>query len=335
MHACFDLSYRQVTFDFKYIGECWLVTTKLAAGKGYSEEFYQTTLEFPKKKSTVSSTTIERPFDALNLLIGLSGVKEEVLTLSNFIKVQKLRESKGLKSSAISYHCVFTGNPGTGKTTVARIVAAIYKELGILKKGHLVETDRSGLVAGYVGQTAIKTNAVIDSALDGVLFIDEAYALAAYDSGNDFGREAIATLLKRMEDDRDRLVVIIAGYSKEMKDFINANSGLKSRFVRYIDFVDYSPAELLGILQHNVSEIGYQLAEDAVPVLNDAFEGIIAKQDRNFGNGRYVRNVFEESLKAQANRLALSSTLSEADLELLTAEDVKTGIAKATIGVVQ
>lgn len=332
LHGNFNISYRSIRFDFKYHDECWMVTTTIAATKEHGEESYQTILEFPKAAKRDTPAAIEHPFEVLDSLIGLSGVKEEVLTLSNFIKIQKMREEKGMKASAISYHCVFTGNPGTGKTTVARIVAAIYKDLGILKKGHLVETDRSGLVAGYVGQTAIKTNAVIDSALDGVLFIDEAYALAGnYDSGNDFGGEAIATLLKRMEDDRDRLVVIIAGYSKEMKDFINANSGLKSRFVRYIDFADYSPAELLDIFKLNATEGGYQLGEDSIVVLKEAFEKVIAANDRNYGNGRYVRNVFEESLKAQANRLATNPTPSESDLEMLTVEDVRAGIDKATI----
>ena len=158
--------------------------------------------------------------DQLQELIGLNSVKDEIQTLTNFIKIQQARADKGIKNSSISYHCVFTGNPGTGKTTVARIVANIYKELNIIKKGHLVETDRSGLVAEYTGQTAVKTNKVIDSALDGVLFIDEAYSLCG--DKNDFGAEAIATLLKRMEDDRDRLVVILAGYSSEMQEFINS-----------------------------------------------------------------------------------------------------------------
>lgn len=329
----FDLSFRGIVFSFRYQDDQWMVTTTLAGGKNYSEESFQTLLEFPNRKKEDPSASIEHPFEVLNSLIGLSEVKEELLTLSNFIKVQRLRESKGLKSSPISYHCVFTGNPGTGKTTVARIVAAIYKELGILKKGHLVETDRSGLVAGYVGQTAIKTNAVIDSALDGVLFIDEAYALAGYDSGNDFGGEAITTLLKRMEDDRDRLVVIIAGYSKEMTDFINANSGLKSRFVRFIEFADYSSEELLEIFKYCINAGGYQLEGNAISVLLDAFEKVVAMKERNFGNGRYVRNVYEEVLKAQANRLAGLADITEHDLLLIIPEDVQKGLEKASINI--
>lgn len=327
----FDISFRTFSFCFKYQDGRWEVTTRLAGGKNYVEESFITILEFPNNKNNVRPDVIERPFEVLHSLIGLSLVKEEVLTLSNFIRVQKLRENKGMKSSAISYHCVFTGNPGTGKTTVARIVAAIYKELGILKKGHLVETDRSGLVAGYVGQTAIKTNEVIDSALDGVLFIDEAYALAGYGSGKDFGEEAITTLLKRMEDDRDRLVVIIAGYSKEMKEFINSNSGLKSRFVRYIDFPDYSTTELFEIFESLLTKGGYILEEASKEIIIASFEEIRSIGDRNFGNGRYVRNVYEESLKAQANRLSLLEDITESDLSIIRKVDIETGLKKAIV----
>ena len=200
---------------------------------------------------TVDSTKVKDPlesdpFKELDELIGLVSVKNEVKSLANYVKVQKMREEKGLKTPKMSYHLVFTGSPGTGKTTVARIVARIYKDLGILKKGHLVETDRSGLIGQYVGQTAPRVNAVCDSALNGVLFIDEAYAINQGDNKNDYGDEAVATLLKRMEDDRDRLVVIVAGYTDEMKKFINSNPGLQSRFNRYINFPDYASAELIG-----------------------------------------------------------------------------------------
>ena len=180
--------------------------------------------------------------------------KEEVRSLANFVKIQKQREAKGLKTPKMSFHLVFTGSPGTGKTTVARIVARIYKDLGVLKKGHLVETDRSGLVANYVGQTATKTNEIVDSALNGVLFIDEAYALVpTANKNNDYGQEAISTLLKRMEDDRDKLVVIVAGYTKEMNRFIDSNPGLKSRFNRYINFPDYTSGELIRPMQSAIS----------------------------------------------------------------------------------
>lgn len=239
----------------------------------------------------------------LDGLIGLDSVKQEVRTMANFIKIQQSRQQQGLKVSHVSYHCVFTGNPGTGKTTVARILAGIYNELGVLKKGHLVETDRSGLVAEYVGQTAVKTNKVIDNALDGVLFIDEAYSLIA-GSGNDYGHEAIATLLKRMEDDRERLIVILAGYGEEMKQFIDSNPGLQSRFNRYIKFPDYSADELRLIFHRYVQKNDYEITPEADEKIKDLLEEAVGHKDKNFGNGRYVRNLFEKTLEQQANRLA-------------------------------
>lgn len=259
--------------------------------------------------------------DKLNSLIGLASVKKEVQTLTNFIKIQQKREEQGLKSSSLSYHCVFTGNPGTGKTTVARIVAGIYKELGVLQKGHLVETDRAGLVAEYIGQTAIKTNNIIDSALDGVLFIDEAYSLAG-GGENDYGKEAIATLLKRMEDDRDRLVVILAGYTQDMKRFIDSNPGLQSRFNRYIEFPDFTAEELLQIFEVNMRKYDYHYGEGAKEVLQQYLEHIVANKDANFGNGRFVRNVFEKTLERQANRLASESNLTAERLSAIQKEDL-------------
>lgn len=260
------------------------------------------------------------PAEQLDSLIGLQGVKEEVKRLTNFIRIQKQRDEAGLKTAGISYHCVFTGNPGTGKTTVARIVAGIYKELGILKKGHLVETDRSGLVAEYVGQTAVKTNKVIDSALDGVLFIDEAYSLVG--GANDFGSEAIATLLKRMEDNRDRLVVILAGYEDEMQGFIDSNPGLQSRFNRYIHFEDYSADELFSIFKMYVKRNDYVLDAAADVALRQRLEKAVAEKNRNFGNARTVRNLFEKTLENQAMRLAVISDLTRDDLLTLKAEDL-------------
>jgi SpoVK/Ycf46/Vps4 family AAA+-type ATPase len=280
-------------------------------------EATDTKSEKPKIKS-FSKSDIQTE---LNTLIGLNSVKKEISTLTNFLKIQKQREEKGLKASQLSYHCVFTGNPGTGKTTVARIVAEIYKELGILQKGHLVETDRSGLVAEYVGQTAVKTNKIIDSALNGVLFIDEAYSLVG-GGESDYGKEAIATLLKRMEDNRDRLVVILAGYTTEMQDFINSNSGLQSRFNRYIDFPDYSAEELYQIFELNLKKFDYTISEEATEKLKKYFENIVTKEDTNFGNARFVRNFFEKTLERQANRLSSETNLTTKKLAEICEEDI-------------
>ncbi len=265
----------------------------------------------------------KKPIQELESLIGLDSVKNDVVSLTNFIKMRQMREAKGLKAPGISYHCVFTGNPGTGKTTVARILASIFKELGILQSGHLVETDRSGLVAEYVGQTAIKTNKIIDSALDGVLFVDEAYMLLG--GQNDYGKEAIATLLKRMEDDRDRLIVILAGYSHEMEDFISSNPGLRSRFNRFIFFPDYSSEELFQIFKLNVEKNEYVMKDDAAQFVKSKLDDVLKTKRNDFGNARYVRNYFESVIEHQANRLASDVDLSVEKLTELTLEDVSMG----------
>jgi len=297
---------RQVLIKNEYELETLLrkLTTKPATIK-IKQQKEKSERIFPKLKSNSQTE--------LNSLIGLSSVKTEIETLTNFIKIQQERQSKGLKTSQPSYHCVFTGNPGTGKTTVARIIAEIYKELGVLKKGHLVETDRSGLVAEYVGQTAVKTNKIIDTALDGILFIDEAYALVT-NSENDYGKEAIATLLKRMEDNRERLVVILAGYSAEMQSFIDSNPGLQSRFNRYIEFPDYSDEELYQIFELNLKQFDYALAKDAIVPLQDYLKKTIANKDKNFGNARFIRNLFEKTIEKQANRLAKEVNLTNEKL---------------------
>lgn len=275
-----------------------------------------------KKQKTISDgASSKEAIIELDGLIGLKSVKKDVQTLTNFIKVQQERAKRGLKSSSVSFHCVFTGNPGTGKTTVARIVADIYKNLGVLKKGHLVETDRAGLVAEYVGQTAVKTNKIIDSALDGVLFIDEAYSLVG-GGESDYGKEAIATLLKRMEDDRERLVVILAGYTKDMKQFIDSNPGLQSRFNRYIEFPDYTSDELYQIFALSLKKYDYHITDDAKVALQHFFEEAVAHKDANFGNGRFVRNIFEKVLERQANRLASESNLTTERLSEITIEDL-------------
>lgn len=274
-----------------------------------------------KAVSEMATPLNTNPIEELMSLVGLSTVKTEINDLANLVNIQNIRAKRGMKVSSVSYHCVFTGNPGTGKTTVARIIAEIYKQLGVLKKGHLVETDRSGLVAEYVGQTAPKTNAIIDSALDGVLFIDEAYSLAQGGS-SDFGGEAIATLLKRMEDDRDRLVVILAGYSSEMQQFINSNSGLQSRFSRYVHFPDYSCDELMQIFNYIINKNDFIIEDDALSEVRAIIQNALNKKDQNFGNARYIRNLFEKVITQQANRLTIQTDITNEMLRQITVSDI-------------
>jgi len=267
----------------------------------------------------------EDPYEELKGLIGLEAVKEEVQSLANFARIQHERQKEGLKTPKLSFHLVFTGSPGTGKTTVARIVARIYKDLGILKRGHTVECDRADLVAKYMGQTAIKTNQVVDSALNGVLFIDEAYSLVPEDNSQDYGQEAISTLLKRMEDDRDKLVVIIAGYPNEMKRFIESNPGLQSRFTRYINFPDYTSEELFDIFTKvYMKKNQYVLANDeAADLLKGRLDSAVYYKKKNFGNARYARNVFEKATQMQANRLSAEKNISKQRLQELTRRDLE------------
>ena len=255
----------------------------------------------------------------LDSYIGLGAVKEEVHNLINMVQVYKLRREHDLPTTDMSLHMVFTGNPGTGKTMMARMMARIYRSLGILSKGQLVEVDRSGLVAGYVGQTALKTQKVIEKAMGGVLFVDEAYALNGK-SENDFGQEAIDTLLKAMEDHRDDLVVIVAGYTDLMDKFIHSNPGLESRFNRFLLFEDYSLDELMAIFKMRCGK-GYTLSPEAEPLVRDYIAEESADGD-GFGNARGVRNIFEHILVAQNNRLAKMENITRDDLMQLTADDV-------------
>ena len=251
--------------------------------------------------------------------IGLQTVKEEVHNLINMASVYQLRRQHDLPTTDMSLHLVFTGNPGTGKTMMARMMARIYRSLDILSRGQLVEVDRSGLVAGYVGQTAIKTQKVIEKAMGGVLFIDEAYALNGR-SENDFGQEAIDTILKAMEDHRDDLVVIVAGYTDLMDRFIHSNPGLESRFNRFLLFDDYTIDEMVEIFRMQCKKGCYQLTEEARPLIRD----YIAEEsaDDSFGNARGVRNLFEHVLVAQNNRLATMEKITREDLMTITADDV-------------
>lgn len=272
-----------------------------------------------------NNDTLESVLEELNGLVGLDKVKEDVNSLMNFINISKLREKRGMKSPTISYHLVFTGNPGTGKTTVARMVAKLYYLMGILPEGQLVETDRSGLVAGYLGQTAIKTQKVIQEALGGVLFIDEAYALAN-DKEDSYGKEAIETILKAMEDHRDELVVIVAGYDNLMHNFIDSNPGLRSRFNKYFNFPDYNGEELLKILKRFCDSNGYKLSEKTIPMLTQKLNEMFETREEHFGNARAIRNVFERAINNQANRLVLDNDITDDELMELTVEDITSAL---------
>jgi stage V sporulation protein K len=275
----------------------------------------------PRSSSKAGIAALDEALNELKDLIGLEPVKKEINSLVNFLKVQKARVAAGLQPTPQSYHMVLTGNPGTGKTTVARLVSRIFKELDVLKSGHLIEVDRAGLVAPYVGQTAPKVNQVVDSALDGTLFIDEAYTLAQ-GGESDFGEEAIATLLKRMEDNRDRLLVMVAGYTGEMETFLEANPGLRSRFTRQVNFPDYGPEDMVAMFKSNCKKLEYRLSPEAEQRLLALLSDQYAKRSKTFGNGRHVRNVFERTMERQANRLASVPSLSRELLVTIEADDI-------------
>ncbi len=265
--------------------------------------------------------TLEELLARLEKLVGLESVKKEIRTLVNVARVHEMRRKEGLKVPPSGYHMVFSGPPGTGKTTIARLLGAIFHSLGLLSKGHLTEVDRAELVAGYVGQTAIKTDKVVRESLGGVLFVDEAYSLSPDNSDQDFGREAIETLLKLMEDHREDLVVIVAGYRERMETFLESNPGLRSRFTRFIDFPDYLPDELSLIFERMSEEEGYTLAEGALNEVKNTLNREYEARTGNFGNARLVRNLFEKSLTSQANRL-VGGTPTRGELCILTASDI-------------
>ena len=292
------------------------LVTIAAGGDEASERLHKVTAV-----QTSAPRNLDELLSELNTFIGLERVKSDVIQLVNFLKVQQMRQSKGLDVQPISRHLVFYGNPGTGKTTVARLLAQIYRSLGILSKGHLVETDRSGLVAGYVGQTALKVREVVGSALGGVLFIDEAYALST-GGGQDFGQEAIDTLLKLMEDNRDNLIVVIAGYTGKMHTFLSSNPGLRSRFNKYLSFDDYSPAQLVEIFDLFCTKAGYRISQPTRDNLLNLFSVLYETRDETFGNARLTRNLFEMTISNQANRIVSLADITEESLSTITEEDI-------------
>lgn len=293
----------------------------------YAQKSEKAVAEAVESEEKEPELSFEELMEELENLVGLETVKEDIRTMMNFIKVCRLRTERGLKAPELSYHMVFSGNPGTGKTTVARLLSKLYKSIGLLEKGQLVEVDRAGLIAGYQGQTAIKTAEVVQSALGGVLFIDEAYSLVQGDNDT-YGKECIATVLKAMEDNRDQLVVIVAGYDDLMHKFIESNPGLESRFNKYIHFPDYTGEELEQIFLLQCRNNGYQIEEAAQELIRRIFDRMYEMRDENFGNGRTVRNIFEKIINCQATRLAAAKGegLTNEELMKLTVADVRNGL---------
>jgi hypothetical protein len=277
----------------------------------------------PATSAPATDDAPARPVDEvlaeLDELIGLASVKAEVKRVADLTRVQLLRAERGLPVLPQSRHLVFTGNPGTGKTTVARLLAEIYRSLGVVERGHLVEVDRAGLVAGFVGQTAPKVTAVFDEADQGVLLIDEAYALVR-GSETDFGREAIDTIVKLVEDRRDRVVVILAGYPDEMDQLVAANPGLRSRFPRTIHFPDYDTDELVAIFDAQCRRGGYETTHESRAAVRQHLDSL--PHDKGFGNGRAARNLFEEAVARQASRIVALDHPTDDDLRTLEAEDI-------------
>lgn len=267
--------------------------------------------------------TLEDLLNELNSLVGLENVKTKVNDLIAYQKVQKLRRDNNLNSEKNTLHLAFTGNPGTGKTTVARIVGRIYKQIGLLSKGHFVEVSRTDLIAGYQGQTALKVKKVIESAKGGVLFIDEAYSITENDHSDSYGRECLTELTKALEDYRDDLVVIVAGYTEPMSKFFDSNPGLKSRFNTFIEFDDYDVEELEKILDSMCKKNDYLLNEDAKKIIKEYFQKVVSNEEENFSNGRFVRNLYDDLVMNHAKRISKKNAVTREDLMIITKDDVK------------
>lgn len=278
----------------------------------------------PEVSADIPEKDVDSLLEELNSMTGLDSVKKDITNLVNLLKIKKLREKNGMKQPSVSLHLVFSGNPGTGKTTVARLLASIYKGIGILNSGQLVEVDRGGLVVGYIGQTAIKTQEVIESALGGILFIDEAYTLTAGKGDNDFGQEAVDTLLKAMEDHRDDLIVIVAGYPDLMEEFLSSNPGLRSRFNKFINFEDYNGEELMAIFESMCSKQDYKLDKEAAAYAANYWKDRAENHDKDFANAREVRNFMEKAISRQATRIVSmgSDNIDVEALETLTICDL-------------
>ena len=292
----------------------------------HSSNNIETLNEQETKKETDDNNKKENLEDLLkelDAMVGLQSVKKDVNSLIHLQEIKRLRKERGLAEIPVSNHVVFYGNPGTGKTTVARLLGRIYHSMGILSKGHMVETDRAGMVAGYVGQTALKVKEVVEQALGGILFIDEAYSLTYSGSGEDYGQEAVDTLLKLMEDHRDDLIVIVAGYPELMAQFINSNPGLSSRFNKYIKFEDYNVQELGEIFKALCDKSGYKLTEEAGAFLKSVLENKYKNRGDNFANGRMVRNIFEKAIVNQADRLYYLKDKTNEQLATLEITDLQ------------
>ncbi len=337
-----DLKYQGEWLDDEYHGKGTLYNQEggvISAGVFVKGEFQGATVKSkkspakrPDKSSDVRANQkkVEALVKQLNQLIGLDSIKEEAKSLINLVKVQKIRKSRGLPELDLSLHLVLTGNPGTGKTTVARLLGEIYRELGVLSKGHFIEADRSTLVGGYLGQTAILVKEVVEKALGGMLFIDEAYSLHQ-GKDDDYGSEAVSTLLKLMEDHRDDLIVIIAGYEEPIGEFLQANPGLESRFNRFLHFPDYTAEQLIKITQLHCEKNAYELSDRATEIIAKIYKALLKKKPKNFSNARLARNIFEKTVIHQANRLAQDSNITDQELKLIELEDVQQALLKKEI----